>query len=144
MYPVVFRVSAGWVAAVLGVAAGLNFVWEMAQAPLYEPMGSGWEATRRCIVASVGDAVLVLLVLAAIRVLSDGASVERQYAAAAVCGVLIAIAVEFWGLNEGRWAYVPRMPRVPATSLGVVPLLQLTVLTPVTMWLGNRISRQRG
>ena len=45
-------------------AVALNFGWEMAQAQLYEPMGTVWEATRRCFVASLGDGLMVLLVVA--------------------------------------------------------------------------------
>ena len=45
-------------------AVALNFGWEMAQARLYEPMGTTWEATRRCFVASLGDGLMILLVVA--------------------------------------------------------------------------------
>ena len=37
-----------WLATAFVVAVLLNFVWEMAQAYLYHPMGTVWEATRRC------------------------------------------------------------------------------------------------
>ena len=45
-------------------AVTLNFAWEMAQAPFCESMGTVWQATRRCFVASLGDGVLILLVVA--------------------------------------------------------------------------------
>lgn len=42
------------------IAVALNFAWEMAQAPLYGPMGTLVQASRRCFVASLGDGVLML------------------------------------------------------------------------------------
>ena len=53
----------GWSVEVFAIAFALNSVWEMAQAPLYQSMGSAWEATRRCFVASVGDGALILIIL---------------------------------------------------------------------------------
>lgn len=134
------RIAAGWSVEVFAVAFALNSVWEMAQAPLYQSMGSVWEATRRCLVASIGDGALILLMLTLIRGLAGRASIEHRYAMAVVFGVVVATAVEWWGLSEGRWAYGPQMPIVPGTALGMVPLMQLTLLTPITMWVADRTT----
>jgi hypothetical protein len=110
-----------------------NFAWEMAQSYLYESMGTAWEATRRCFVASIGDAVMVLGVLTVVRVVAHRGSAARQRALTALAGGAVAVIVEWWGLSQGRWAYLPAMPTFPGTELGVVPLLQLTLLAPLTM-----------
>ena len=133
----------GWTVAVFAIAYALNAVWEMAQAPLYQSMGSAWEATRRCLVASVGDGALILIILILLRGLAARASIERPYILAVVLGVAVASAVEWWGLSEGRWAYGPQMPIVPGTAVGIVPLLQLAVLTPLTMWTADRVTAER-
>lgn len=138
------RFVPGWTVAVLAIAFGFNFVWEMAQASLYVSMGSVWEATRRCLVASVGDAALVMGVLVSTSAVAGRASAEVQYALNVAFALVVAVAVESWGLSQGRWAYLPAMPRVPGTALGVVPLLQLAVLTPMTMWLAGRAVAARG
>jgi hypothetical protein len=129
-----------WSISVSVVAVASNFVWEMAQAPLYGPMGTAWEATSRCVVASLGDGALVLGILTCVRMLGH-ASVKRQYMLAVVVAAVVAVGVEVWGLRQGRWTYLPSMPQLPGTGIGVVPLLQLAVLTPVTMWLADRIRR---
>lgn len=54
----------GLVVATFVSAVALNFGWDMAQARLYEPMGTAWEATLRCLVASLGDGLMILLVVA--------------------------------------------------------------------------------
>jgi hypothetical protein len=133
------RIVWRWSITVFAVAFALNFVWEMAQAPLYGPMGTAWDATRRCLSASLGDGALVLGILTFVRVLIGHASVERQYALAIVVGVVVAVGVEFWGLSQGRWSYLASMPQIPGTAVGIVPLLQMAALTPVTMWLAEQV-----
>lgn len=44
----------------LAVGLVANFAWGMAQAVLYEPMGTVWQATWRCFVASLADAAMAL------------------------------------------------------------------------------------
>lgn len=130
-------------------AVALNFGWEMAQARLYEPMGTAWEATRRCFVASLGDGLMILLVVA------SGAMLFRtgrwfveptlvRYALAGLTGLIFAVAVELWGLATGRWMYQVHMPRVPGTNLGAVPLVQMVILTPLSLWLASAWRSRAG
>lgn len=137
------RTRPKWFVAVFAIAFALNFAWEMAQAFLYEPMGSAWQATRRCLVASVGDGALVLTVLVVTRAVTGDTPARRRYAMSAVLALLVAVAVEWWGLSQGRWAYLRSMPRIPGTALGIVPLLQLALLTPATLWLAGPVNRKR-
>lgn len=133
-----------WCATVFVVAVACNFAWEMAQSYLYEPMGDWWQSTRRCLIASVGDAVMVVLIAAVVRGLSRKSPGDalpwsvREYMAAMTLGFALAVVVEWWGLTVGRWAYRPEMPIVPGTPFGIVPLVQMVVLTPLTMWLAQR------
>ena len=138
----------GLVVATFVSAVALNFGWEMAQARLYEPMGTAWEATRRCFVASLGDGLMILLVVA------SGAMLFRSvrwfveptlasYAFAALTGLIFAVAVELWGLATGRWTYQVHMPRVPGTDLGAVPLAQMVILTPLSLWLAGAWRSRR-
>jgi hypothetical protein len=48
------------------VAVSLNCLWELAQAPLYVGLGSyTGEVFWHCFVASLGDGIMVLLIVAA-------------------------------------------------------------------------------
>lgn len=61
------------VATLFAITVALNFVWEMAQAPLYAPMGTFWQATWRCFRASPGGGLLILVAWL------TGARVFRSY-----------------------------------------------------------------
>lgn len=130
---------------VLVVAILLNFVWEMSQGMLYAHMGTFWQATLRCFVASAGDGLLTLVVVGVgVSIFRSSEwfvnSSARHYVFAAAVGLAVAVVVEHWGLATGRWVYGARMPRVPGTELGLVPLMQLVLLTPTTFWIVARIE----
>jgi hypothetical protein len=136
------------------VGVFLNFVWEMAQAPLYQPMGTFWHATVRCAMASLGDELIIILIALLGSLVSRSPdwwvrSQTRSYVAAAAGGLVIAIVVERWGLDTGRWTYGSRMPVLPGTDLGLSPLTQMTVLVPLTfyaatIWHGHAKEIDRG
>ena len=58
-------------------------------------------------------------------------------------GVGIAILVELWGLQTGRWVYTPHMPVIPGTPIGVVPLAQMAILVPLTFRLTHKLGNIR-
>ena len=77
-------------AALFSVAVALNFPWEMAQAVLYQPMGSIADATRRCFVASVGDGLMILAVAMAGAVIHGDAWWFRRWSTAAAVLTVVA------------------------------------------------------
>jgi hypothetical protein len=140
--------------ALAAVAFVLNWLWEMAQMPAYtELAGRRWSDTLvPCTVATAGDVGLTFVVygvgaLAAGRLSWGEAKKWNVYAAAAILGALIAIAIEWRAARTGRWSYTEDMPIVPGLGVGLWPLLQLVVLTPLSIWiawwLGKRTARHR-
>jgi hypothetical protein len=124
------------------VAVGINFIWEMAQMPLYQGMPfdelSSWWL---CLRASVGDGVIVVAIWAI------GSALFRRFewyaplrpapiAALLITGALIAVGIEIHALGTGRWAYSQLMPTVPLLGVGLSPLVQLLVLPYLSMKLG--------
>lgn len=132
-------------AIVFVVGVTLNYAWEMAQAPLYAPMGTFWQATWRCFEASLGDGVLVLVVLlTGTMVFRSGAWVvsgsRSRLAFSSGVGLSLAVLVELWGLHTQRWVYAASMPLVPGTAIGLVPLAQMAVLVPLTFGLTRKVG----
>jgi hypothetical protein len=119
------------------VAVVVNYVWELAQAPLYVGMTSLGAAWWHCFVASLGDGVLVLIIFAAVwavtgRVRWYASPGAAGYATMLVVGLAIAVAVEWIALEVlGRWAYTDRMPLVPGLDIGLAPVAQMLVLPPL-------------
>ncbi len=120
------------------IAVLLNYAWELAQAPLYAGLddynpGVFWH----CFVASLGDGIMVLLIVAA------GSLALRRwdwflepglagYLAIITAGLLLAVLVEWVGVHIlGRWQYTARMPQLPGLDIGLVPIAQMAILPPV-------------
>ena len=135
-----------YVAALLAVSFGANWVWEVAQMAAYAP-AAGRSRTGEflvCTLAAVGDAALTLLVFVAV------ASVKRSlrwawdggwkaYGAAALAGGALAVLIEWAALAAGYWSYAPGMPRVPVLGVGLLPFVQLTLLVPLSLWAAARL-----
>jgi hypothetical protein len=132
-----------FVVAVLG-----NYPWELAQAPLYVGMGSFRAMWWHCFVASLGDGLLVLGILA-----TGWIALGRQrwfvhpgvqgYGVMLMTGLVIGLTIEWIAVHLlGRWMYTAQMPLVPGLDVGVVPIVQMLVLPPlifrlVAIWCGR-------
>ena len=130
----------------------LNFFWELAQMPLYVEDGKLLEFAAHCIVPSLGDGVIVLIIFGVgwwvlRRVdwfVRPGAS---AYALMLVTGFVIAILIEWVAVyGIGRWSYTERMPVLPVLNVGLSPVLQMLLLPPLifklaALWLERRGRR---
>jgi len=145
--PVAWHSRSLWLyLAVLVVSAFiLNWIWEMIQMPAYAEM-AGWpwfDTVATCTWAALGDVAITL------GIYGTGALALRDlgwawtgrwpvFAAAAFLGAVCAVVFERLALAAGRWSYSDRMPMVPVPSVGLWPLLQLTLLVPLAFWLASR------
>jgi hypothetical protein len=131
----------------------LNFAWEILQAPLYAGMADRPHAQviRACLQATVGDAVIMLMAHGAVAAVARSrrwivAPRGSQLALFVAIGVSITAAIEglatrgYW---IGQWNYLPTMPLVPGTGIGLVPLLQWVVLPLLTVWFVRRQLARR-
>lgn len=107
--------------------------------PAYAEMADkSWRETAlSCVAASVGDAGLTLVIYAL------GALVKRNshwimagdwknYVIAALIAASCAAIIELVALSIGQWTYMDQMPLLPVLRIGLVPVLQLTLLVPLT------------
>lgn len=125
----------------VALAVGLvtNFTWEMAQATLYEPMGTFWQATWRCFVASLGDAAIVVALVGVGWAVCRRAGSRAGSAAVIALGIVMGAVIEWSGLERGEWAYNERMPLIYGTQFGLVPVLQM-VLLPLFVFHVTRLA----
>lgn len=122
----------------------LNEIWEMAQMSAYvETAGRSRTSTLGlCTRAAVGDVGIILGIYAtgALAAGDLGWGLHgcwNIYATAGVLGLAYAALVEHAALAAGRWSYTERMPIVSVLGAGLWPLLQITLLPPLTFWISG-------
>ena len=137
------RLGRFFVAAVLS-AFVLNEIWEMAQMSAYvETAGHSLTGTLGlCTRAATGDVGIILGIYAAgaLAAADPGWGLRVRwnvYATAALLGLIYGALVERIALATGRWSYTERMPVVAMIGAGLWPLLQMTLLPPLTIWIGQ-------
>ncbi len=150
LWPVWLHPLWSFFTALFMTAFGLNWLWEMAQMPAYAEMAAhSWgEIVLTCTVATVGDGVITLAIygvgaLATRRLRWGLEGGWNVYATAALLGGAWAAAIKWRALAFGRWSYTDRMPIVPVLDIGLWPLLQLTVLVPLALWIATTWTRRR-
>lgn len=125
------------VGAIFFIAFALNYVWEIAQAPLYAGTGDWGNAWLHCLVASLGDGILVSIIYAVGSVAFRCSNwylhpTGRAYGLMLASGFCIGVAVEWAAiLVLNRWAYASSMPLIPGLGLGLVPVLQMLLVPPL-------------
>ena len=117
----------------------LNFIWEMLQMPFYlnmpfDEIRSWYLCTR----ATLGDSVIITSIFWGTKVLRSLILKSSQQDVTntiiyGLSGLLIAVAIEIHALRNGRWTYSGLMPVVPFLHVGLVPVLQLSLLTPLSI-----------
>jgi hypothetical protein len=125
-------------ATLLIAAFGLNWLWEMLQMPAYvELKGRSWQETALlCTLASVGDAMLAVLIygagaLVTGRVRWGMSGGWKTYTVVALLGLTVAVFIEWLSRGTGWWSYNNRMPVV--FGFGLWPLLQQLLLVPASL-----------
>lgn len=119
----------------------LHLVWENAQAPLYAEYQSFWQHFPSCVVGTVGDVIITLFVLFFIRLLKKNSPHSpTDFFVLAIIGFFIAVMIEQHALLIGQWDYTSAMPIIPFLKVGLIPILQMTLLLPLSFYLA-RLTR---
>jgi len=128
-------ISKHFVFVLLISAFALNWVWEVAQSSAYQTAEQSMpESLFFCTLASVIDAVTILGIFIAAAFLF-GRGGWKFYLTVALLGAVCAVAFEKIAFTFGWWNYHEKMPRVPLLGTGLSPFLQLTILSPLAVWL---------
>lgn len=121
-----------------------NLVWEVAQAPLYGGFISFSQNFFMCFIASIVDAITILLIYAGFAAYYReltwlGRFSWKEAALIMAIGFIIATIYEKWAFAIDLWSYTSRMPMVPATDVGLLPVLQMMLLPPLTFYLTKKV-----
>lgn len=133
---------------VAGIAFLLHIMWENAQAPLYQGYESFWQHLPVCSMGAIGDVGITLVFLAVLWLLKPTQRMRlewRDYMVLAGAGFFTAVLIEQHALLVGKWAYTEAMPLIPYFRVGLTPVVQMTVLLPLTFWIAEIVHvRCRG
>ena len=125
------------------VAVAVNYLWELAQSPLYVGMGSFGLALWHCLVASLADGLAALVIFAAGRLaFGRGDWYERPgargYVLTLAAGWLIGVGAEWAALRFHLWEYGALMPYVPFLRVGAAPVAQMLLLPPLVFFVAAK------
>ncbi|MEO8233020.1 MAG: hypothetical protein ABI638_12105 [Ignavibacteriota bacterium] len=126
-----------YVTKIIVISIFLNFVWEMLQMPLYENFSYSVTTTIFCSLASLGDAIMILIIY------FIGSALFKNYSwflrfnlktiiYITIAGLVLSISGELAALNLNLWNYSPSMPKLFFTSVGLSPVLQMIILPILT------------
>ena len=146
-----FRLRWQALGSIFVVGVVVNYGWELAQAPLYVGLESyGASVFWHCFAASLGDGIMVLLIVAAGWItLQQENWFEHPavpgYLVMLTTGFLLAVLVEWVGVHVlGRWQYTETMPVVPGLGAGVIPIAQMLLLPPLIFRMAAALGMRRG
>ncbi|MFC4094765.1 hypothetical protein [Euzebyella saccharophila] len=122
-----------FVMAVAVTSFALNFVWELAQGPLYEGFEYDLKHISFCALASIADMLMVFILLFAFGLIYKDVYWMQNWGLKRILllvlvGFFGAILAEVWHTARGDWAYADAMPRLPMVEVGLSPVLQFTIL----------------
>ncbi len=116
----------------------LNFAWEIIQGPLYKGFTYNISHIGFCGLASVADAIMVLLIYFVLAFFYKNPlwikhlNMQRTLILVLIGGIG-AVLGEMRHLSQGNWAYAPSMPILPFVYAGLSPVLQFMLL-PVSIF----------
>ncbi|OIP59561.1 MAG: hypothetical protein CO143_00635 [Candidatus Moranbacteria bacterium CG_4_9_14_3_um_filter_45_14] len=128
------------------IAFVLHSVWENAQAPLFRGYVSFTEHFSACFVGTIGDVIITLSVYFIFALFKNdlgwlSALNKKDIILLAIVGFLIAVGIEQRAMLQGRWAYADVMPIIPYLKVGFMPILQMTLLLPFSIYLTKKLKK---
>jgi len=129
-----------YIATLATVTFVLHIIWENAQAPLYAGYQSFSHHFSMCFVGTIGDVVITLSVLVFLWLLRKDVSRPADFLALAILGFVVAVVIEQHALLSGKWDYALAMPIIPILKVGLAPILQMTLLLPLSFYLAKTVK----
>ncbi len=111
---------------VFALAFLLNLIWENLHSVLYAHYQGGAITEPILIRAALFDAVFVTLVYLLFR---RSKFLQNKRWLTLVIGIIFSAGLEIYALSTNRWAYNELMPVVPILGVGLLPLVQLGLLS---------------
>ena len=112
------------------ISFALNFVWEQVHSLLYVHYKGGPITQFVLLHATFADAIFITITGFVFLYFKE---LRKKLWISFILLVLLAIGIETWALETGRWAYKDIMPLIPIIKIGLTPTIQLGLLGYTTL-----------
>ena len=125
----------------------INFAWEIIQGPLYIGFTYSISHIAFCGLASVADAIMVLLIYFVLTIIyKDLLWIKHINLQRTLIPILIggigAILAEMRYLSLGNWSYASSMPVLPFVNAGLSPVLQFMLLPGLIFYVSSILFKK--
>ncbi len=125
-----------------------NVAWEILQIPLFKGGLYKWDHILFCIIASVADVIIVLLIYFGFALIfkntfwADTLN-SKRIVLLIFTGGAGAVLAEVYHLSIGTWSYASSMPIIPVVDVGLSPVLQFMILPILIYRLSFKIQEKK-
>jgi len=128
------------------IAFAIHLVWENTQASLFAGFSSFGQHFFICFLGTIGDVIFTVVVYFVIGLLKNDFGWIARLSKTDICvlamvGFFFALGIEWRALLFERWAYTDSMPIIPYFQVGLTPILQMTLLLPLSFYLTSKWSK---
>ncbi|MBU1372654.1 MAG: hypothetical protein KJ712_03955 [Bacteroidetes bacterium] len=133
-----------YILTVLLFAFLFNTIWEILQIPLYKEGLYSLSHILFCVMASVADAIMVLLIFFGFSLIyKDSLWIKKidlsKILFLIIAGGIGAVLAETRHLSIGTWSYAASMPIIPVITVGLSPVLQFMILPLLIYWVAFKV-----
>ncbi len=108
------------------IAFLLNWLWENLHSFLYVSYIGGAITPFILFRAAIFDAVIISIIIFVSEKFFNG-----RVFFIIITGLAVAIGIEIWAMQTGRWQYSDLMPIIPLLGVGLSPVFQLAITSLV-------------
>ena len=126
---------------IFGISFFLNLVWENLHSLLYAHYQGGEITEFILLRATLSDAIYILLLASPFILYPKLKSYNWLIIPLGIC---LSIAIEWYALGTGRWAYGEHMPMIPFLNVGLTPAIQLGLLGYISYILAEKADKKMG
>jgi hypothetical protein len=101
--------------------------------PLFKGGDYEWQHIMFCVLASLADVIMVLLIYFGFALIYKNALWVKDLNTKRIILLILtggagAVLAEVWQLSIGTWSYTSAMPLIPVVNVGLSPVLQFMIL----------------
>ena len=132
-----------YIVILIAVAFLFHIIWENAQATLFAGYSSFGQHFPICFLGTIGDVIFTVAVYLGISLLKNDFGWiarlnKKDILVLAAVGFFFALGIEWRAILFDQWSYTNAMPIIPYLRVGLTPILQMTLLLPLSFYLTKR------